>query len=128
MKLHLTQSNGNNLITGYGVEHIDINHQRYTSNIIVMADATIISWTSSSQQLLNFDAITALDFKKIIELAPEVVLLGTGEKHRFLHPKIYMPLTEQGIALECMTTAAACRTYNILMSEGRKVAAALLLE
>jgi uncharacterized protein len=56
-----------------------------------------------------------------------VVLLGTGEKHQFLHPKTVQNLTAQNIPLECMTTVAACRTYNILMSEGRKVAAALLI-
>ncbi|OYY84483.1 MAG: hypothetical protein B7Y34_00445, partial [Methylophilales bacterium 16-45-9] len=60
-------------------------------------------------------------------LKPELVLLGTGAKHLFLHPKHYQELSASGIALECMTTAAACRTYNILMSEGRNVAAALIL-
>ncbi|MFA7350191.1 MAG: Mth938-like domain-containing protein, partial [Methylotenera sp.] len=52
---------------------------------------------------------------------------GTGKTHRFLHQKLNVALTQQGVAVECMTTVAACRTYNILMSEGRKVAAALLL-
>lgn len=128
MKLHQTQSNGHYLITGYGDEHIDINHQRHTKSIIVMADMIIEDWAASVQHTLSFDKITAVDFEKIIELSPEVVLLGTGKTHRFLHPQIYAPLTQHGISLECMTTAAACRTYNILMSEGRRVAAALLLK
>lgn len=129
MKLHLTQSNGNNLITAYSDNHIEINHQRYTGNVAVMANTIIIDWaTSHEEKALRFDEITAADFNKIVELGPEVVLLGTGKIHRFLHPKIYDPLTQRGIALECMTTAAACRTYNILMGEGRNVVAALIFE
>jgi hypothetical protein len=75
----------------------------------------------------DFASLTEAHFAQIVDLKPEVVLLGTGEKHQFLHPKIYQKLTEIGAPLECMTTAAACRTYNILMSEGRTVAAALLI-
>ncbi len=127
MKLHLTQSNGNNLITGYDDDHIDINHQRYTNSLIVMTDKLISDWTTTSKQPLAFDLLTVDDFEKIIRLKPEVVLLGTGKTHQFLHPKIHYSLTQQGIALECMTTAAACRTYNILMSEGRNVAAMLII-
>lgn len=127
MKLHLTQSNGNNLITGYNDDYIDINHQRYTNSLVVMADKLIVDWATISKQPLAFDLLTADDFEEIITLKPEVVLLGAGKTHRFLHPKIYLPLTQQGIALECMTTAAACRTYNILMSEGRNVAAILVI-
>ena len=76
---------------------------------------------------VSWQFIKEIDFERIIALKPEVVLLGTGKTHRFLHPKTSTLLTAQGIYLECMSTAAACRTYNILMSEGRKVAAALLL-
>lgn len=127
MKLHLTQSNGNNLITAYSNDHIEINRLRYTGNIAVMANTIISDWATSNEKALSFDEITAVDFTKIIELNPEVVLLGTGVTHRFLHPKNYAALTQNGISLECMTTAAACRTYNILMGEGRNVVAALIL-
>ena len=61
-------------------------------------------------------------------LDPEVVLLGTGSRQRFPHPRLSRPLADARIGLEVMSTAAACRTYNILMAEGRKVAAALLVE
>lgn len=127
MKLHLTQAEGQNLITGFTDDAIHINNQRYTSSIIVMPSKIITDWQSNASPALSFETLTTDDMEKIATLKPEVVLLGTGKTHRFLHPKLSVALSQQGVAVECMTTAAACRTYNILMSEGRKVAAALLL-
>lgn len=127
MKLHLTQSNGNNLITSYGSAWVEINKQRYTSHLLVLPTELIPHWLSSSSANNDFANLSADNFIAIAALKPEVVLLGTGDKHQFLHPSIYQALTEKGIPLECMTTAAACRTYNILMSEGRNVLAALIL-
>ena len=126
MKLHLTSAENQNLITGYGTgesgRFVEINKQRHTRNLIVMADKLILDW-----QATDFSSLEEAHFAQILDLKPEVVLLGTGEKHQFLHPKIVQKLTENNIPLECMTTAAACRTYNFLMSEGRNVAAALIL-
>ena len=122
MKLHLTTAENNNLITGYSEDFIEINKRRYQQALIVLANQLILDWKAAS-----FEDLTADHFAEIGALKPEVVLLGTGLKHRFLQPKIAKNLTEQGIPIECMTTAAACRTYNILMSEGRHVAAALLI-
>lgn len=122
MKLHLTTSEHHYLISGYGLGFIEINQQRYSANLIVMPDKLVLDWPAT-----DFASLTEAHFMHIVELKPEVVLLGTGEKHQFLHPKIAQQLIENGIVLECMTTSAACRTYNILMSEGRHVAAALLL-
>jgi len=122
MKLHLTTAENNHLITGYGENYVEINQQRYAQNIIVMPQTLILDWQASI-----FADLTEAHFAQVGGLKPELVLLGTGEKHQFLHPRIYQSLTAQGIPLECMTTAAACRTYNILMSEGRNVAAALLI-
>ena len=122
MKLHLTTAQNQNLITGYGADFIEINRQRYAQNVLVLAESVFEGWHTG-----KFEDLAEASFNQILELKPEVVLLGTGEIHRFLHPKIVRNLTENGIPLECMTTAAACRTYNILMSEGRNVAAALIL-
>ena len=118
----LTTAENQYLITAYSAEYIEINKVRHACNLIVMAEKLILDW-----QATDFASLAEAHFAQIIELKPEVVLLGTGEKHQFLHPKIYQNLTAQGIPLECMTTAAACRTYNFLMSEGRNVAAALLI-
>ncbi|ACT48439.1 Mth938-like domain-containing protein [Methylotenera mobilis] len=122
MKLHLTTAENNNLITAYGESYIEVNKQRYAQNLIVMPQSIVTDW-----QVQNVSTLQNEHFQEIIKLKPEVVLLGTGATHVFVHPKNYQLLTEHGIALECMTTAAACRTYNILMSEGRLVAAALIL-
>ncbi|MEZ0231276.1 MAG: Mth938-like domain-containing protein [Methylophilaceae bacterium] len=122
MKLHLTQAAGNQLITGYGEGWVEVNHIRYTENMIVMPEAVKADWAIGS-----FDDLSEAAFVQLAELKPEVVLLGTGKTHRFIHPKLSRALTESGIGIECMDTAAACRTYNILMAEGRNVAAALLL-
>ncbi len=122
MKLHLTTAENNNLITAYGADYIEINKQRYPHNLIVTPEALIHDW-----EAVNFAELNNKHFEKIADLNPEVVLLGTGATHLFLHPKHYRSLTDNGIALECMSTAAACRTYNILMSEGRTVTAALIL-
>lgn len=122
MKLHLTNPDGNYLITGYDQGWVEINRQRYTNNLILLPNQIIENW-----DVLSFDNIQAGNFEKIAELHPEVVLLGTGATHRFIHPKLTLPLTNIGISLECMSTDAACRTYNILMSEGRNVAAALMV-
>lgn len=122
MKLHLTTAEKQNLITGYGDDFIEINRQRYQHNLIVTPENVFSDWDCSA-----FAALVPEHFAEIGHSKPEVVLLGSGATHRFLHPKVYAALTEQGIPLECMNTAAACRTYNILMSEGRNVTALLCL-
>jgi uncharacterized protein len=122
MKLHLTQADGLNLLTGYSDNWISVNHQRIEHSLIVTPDTLVTDW-----KVQGFDALTEADFEHIAKLNPEVVLLGTGAQHRFIHPRLIRALTEANVAVECMTTNAACRTYNILMAEGRQVAAALIL-
>lgn len=122
MKLHLTQSEGNQLINAYKSGEISINHLKYQESLILFPKEVITSW-----QVHQFDDLTEAHFDIFVERKPEVIILGTGAKHRFIHPKLISQLTELNIPVECMTTDAACRTYNILMSEGRNVAAALIL-
>jgi uncharacterized protein len=122
MKLHLTQAEGQNLITGYGEGWVEINRKRFSHSLIVLPESIIEDWPVS-----DFESLTTEHFQKLAALKPEVVLLGTGAKHRFIHPRLTAPLTALGISVECMDTAAACRTYNILMGEGRQVAANLIV-
>lgn len=122
MKLHLTTADGNNLITGYEHGWVTINKIRHTENLILLPGQIIEPWPAA-----DFASISAEHIAQIAALKPEVAILGTGSSHRFIHPKLTIALSELGISLECMNTAAACRTYNILMGEGRNVAAALLL-
>ena len=77
---------------------------------------------------MNFDALSAEDFKPLAALGVEIVLLGTGRRQRFPHPRLTASLAQAKVGLEVMDTKAACRTYNILVAEARKVALALLFE
>ena len=123
MKLHLTRAAGNQLITGYGNGWVEVNEKRYPHSLIVLPGQLLRDWDAP-----DFEHLAAAHFERLLELGPELVLLGTGATHRFVHPSVSRPLIDAGIGLECMTTAAACRTFNILSAEGRRVAAALLID
>lgn len=123
MKLHLHRSDQQYQINGVDQDAVVINHQRYTQPLIVSEQALSTDWFSGAWDTLDAAALAA-----ILAFEPEVVLLGTGEKQRFIHPRHTQAFTSAHISVECMTTAAACRTFNILTAEGRKVVAALLLE
>lgn len=122
MKFHLATTDDNYLITGYDLGWIEINRQRFSQNLILLPKQLMPDWDTS-----DMASIRAEHFEKLAALKPDVVLLGTGARHQFLHPKLSLALTQIGVSLECMNTHAACRTYNILMAEGRNVAAALLI-
>jgi uncharacterized protein len=76
----------------------------------------------------RFEDLSAAHFEQIAADKPDVVILGTGEKQRFVHPRLITSLSSQRIGVESMDSHAACRTYNILMGEGRKVTLALIIE
>lgn len=121
MKLHLAPFSGQNLFTGYGPGYVSINSTRQEKNVIVSAER-ILEW-----QIAGFEALGAGDFELLRGLQPEIVILGTGDAQRFPAPALSKPLASAGIGFEAMDTRAACRTYNILMAEGRKVVAAILI-
>jgi len=121
LKLHLDQPAHLNAITGYGAGYIQINQNRHAGSLIVLPTRLIENWRPRT-----FADLAAEDFAELASLQVEIVLLGTGEQLRFPHPQLTRALMEKRIGLEAMSTAAACRTYNILMGEGRAVAAALL--
>jgi len=123
LKLHQDASGALNTVTGYGADYVEINLERHTGSIIVLPEGPVMSWPVSS-----FEALSPEHFALLIEPAPEVVIFGSGERLRFPHPRLTAALVAQRIGVETMDIKAACRTYNILMAEGRKVAAALLIE
>lgn len=123
MKLHPDQPSVLNTVTAYGAGYVEINARRYESPVLISPESPTESWPVQS-----FEALNPGDFERIAELRPDIVLLGTGPKQRFPHPRLTQPLAARGIGVEVMSTDAACRTYNILMSEGRLVLAALLLD
>jgi uncharacterized protein len=120
LKLHSSGLTHLNTFTGYGTGFVLVNDVRHEGNLIVMPDL-LLTWDAPS-----FADLEAGHFEKIAALQPEVVLLGTGDKLRFPHPRLTRSLAAARIGIEIMDVQAACRTYNILMAEERKVAAALL--
>ena len=120
LKLHADTPTALNTVTAYGPGFIEINKVRHTS-AVVLTPGQVNPWPVTS-----FEALAEADFERLRALEPEVVLLGTGARQRFPHPRLSRALTEARIGLEVMNTPAACRTYNILMAEGRKVVAALM--
>ena len=78
--------------------------------------------------MTDFDQLTAAHFDELAQDAPDVVILGTGARQRFVHPRLITSLSSRHIGVESMDNGAACRTYNVLMGEGRKVTLALILE
>ena len=123
MKLTISNPSGQNVVSGYGPGYVTINQQRHEKNLVVMPDALHEPWASG-----GFEALTEQDFAALVEFKPEIVLLGTGGRQRFPAPRLLRPLIEAHIGCEAMDLAAACRTYTILMAEGRPVAAALLID
>lgn len=123
MKFHLAQPEGLNLFTGYGSDYVIINGQRYAApSLIVTPDEIIEDW-----RVGNFAQLNENHFQALLALKPEIALLGTGTALRFPHPRLSACLTNAGIGLEVMDTGAACRTYNILVAEGRHVVMGLLI-
>jgi len=121
VKIQLAGAPGRNTFTAYGDGYVMVNGARHETNLIVLPDR-ILPWRAT-----GFEALGADDFAELAGLDLEVVLLGTGAKLRFPHPQVTRPLTAARIGLEVMDVQAACRTYNILAAEERRVAAALLL-
>lgn len=124
MKLHLDSSGAQNVFTACGDGFVEINKTtRYDRGVIVLADRIIEDWGQG-----GVSGLSAHDISQLAALAPAIVLLGTGSRQRFPSPSQLRPLIEAQIGYEVMDLAAACRTYNLLAGEGRKVAAALLFD
>ena len=123
MKLQADRPEGVNVIHAYTRHSVSVNGQEYDHSILVPATGDMIAWPVQS-----LDALSDAHFLQIAQLQPELVIFGSGAKLRFPNPKLLQSLMAARIGFETMDTAAACRTYNILVGEGRKVMAALLVE
>ncbi len=108
-------------ISGYRDDAVIINETSHTNSLIVSADTLLSSWSVESISDLGAESLEPL-----FELAPEVVLLGTGTRQRFPEPRILGLFGQKGIGLEVMDNGALCRTFNILVAEDRAVVAAIL--
>jgi uncharacterized protein len=123
MKLHSSNTEKYQTVTGYDQSGVEINAQRYDYSVLVMPETPPRAWN-----VTRFEDLTAGHFEEIALDKPDVVVLGTGERQRFVHPRLVASLLEQRVGVESMDSHAACRTYNILMGEGRKVTLALIIE
>ena len=122
MKFHL-QTPSANVITGSGPGWVRVGTEDYRENVVVSATGVVRGFAPR-----GFDGLVTADFESLVTERPEIVLLGTGAQQRFPHPRATAPLLHAHVGLEVMDTRAACRTYNILVAEGRNVVAALIVE
>ena len=124
MKLHLHTDTSLPLFTGYGADHVLINGQRFDASLLLSTRGVEVApWAGQ-----GFDALTAAHFEWVAQREMDILLLGTGTRLRFPHPSLTRALVEARIGLEVMDIGALCRTYNILVAEGRNVGAAVLIE
>lgn len=121
MALHQFTGNNVRLFSGYGEGYVAVNGQVYRQSIIVSAAGVRTDWVVD-----EFSSLTRENFQTLLDLSPEILLLGTGIRQHFARPELYRDLIKAGIGVEFMDTPAACRTYNILTAEDRNVAAAIL--
>ena len=121
MKFHLATASGN-IVTGLGPGWVRIGATEYRENLVLTPDSIVTGWAAS-----GFDGLDEGAFADLLPHKPEVVLFGAGPTIRFPHPRLTRAISEARVGLEVMDTPAACRTYNILASEGRKVVAALIV-
>jgi uncharacterized protein len=101
---------------------VRIGEAEYRQNLVVTPETIATGWAPA-----GFTALTESDFAALLQHRPELVLLGTGATQRFPHPRLLCTLSDARVGVEVMDTRAACRTFNILIAEDRRVVAALVL-
>ncbi|MDP1692373.1 MAG: Mth938-like domain-containing protein [Burkholderiaceae bacterium] len=122
MKFQPDSLAGTNTISRHERGQVWVNGVRWGHSVLVPWRGDVRPWP-----LDELSALAATHFEQVLALKPELVIFGSGERLQFVAPATYRALIDARIGLETMDTAAACRTYNVLASEGRSVVAALLL-
>ena len=122
MKLHLEQAAGRHVFTSAGRGYVAVNHDRHECPLLVMGDE-LQRWNATA-----FEMLAPEHFTDLLAWKAEIVLLGTGATLRFPAGAVTAPLATAGVGLEVMDTRAACRTFNVLTAEGRRVLAAVFPE
>ena len=122
MEMHPVTSILYQTVTGYDEKGVKINETLYTGSFFLSQKQPPCDW-----QVASFETLALQDFDPILALKPEILILGTGKEHRFLPSAWTVSLFKQGLIAECMNNRAACRTYSLLMHEGRKIALALIM-
>ena len=121
MKMALDNTSGVNVVSRYQPGQVQVRERIFSTSLIIFPEHIEADWTPRAA-----DNLRTRDFQAIVERTPEVLILGTGETQVFPEPTVFMTLMDLGIGFEVMDNAAACRTYNILLSEDRRAALALI--
>jgi uncharacterized protein len=122
MQISREEGNVSNAIIAYAAGEIRMRDRVFHASLIATRDAVISEWQPAPVEQLAIG-----DFGRLLELSPEVVILGTGPKQQMPPPELFAAFASRGIGLEVMDTGAACRTYNLLLAEYREVAVALIV-
>ena len=122
MKFQPDSTDGVNVITRHDGPRIWVGATPFDHSVLVPWVGPVLPWGVDA-----VDALTPAHFERVLELQPALVIFGSGPRLQFVRPALYRALIERRIGIETMDTAAACRTYNVLASEGRSVVAALLI-
>lgn len=123
MKIQADRMEGTNAISRHGTEGVIVNGVEHRCSVIVPWQGMVTSWPVS-----DFSLLSDQHFAMLADFGPELVIFGSGSRIRFPRPALLRPLIDRRIGIETMDTAAAARTYNVLLAEGRTVVAALLFE
>ena len=121
MKLQADRIEGQNAILRHAAHGVVVNGIEHRSSVLVPWRGPVLQW-----QPADFEALSEEHFATVADLAPELIIFGSGHRIRFPRPALLRMLMQRRIGLETMDTPAACRTYNVLLAEGRSVVAALL--
>lgn len=123
MKFQPDRIDAANVVSSHEPGRVRVGETLWTTSVIVPWQGSVQAWSVD-----GFEALDGPAFEHLATLQPELVIFGSGARLRFPRPDWLRPLIERRIGFETMDTAAACRTYNVLVSEGRSVLAALLIE
>ncbi len=122
MKFSEDYATGTNVIRAFSDDTIEINNKPYQQSLVVCSYLLIENWDVS-----HIDEITPQHWQELLQHKPELIIIGTGKMISFPHPATYAVAINKGIGVEFMDSAAACRTYNVLVSENRQVLAGIIL-
>jgi len=122
MKFTLSNTGTSHAFSASGEGWVEINGVRHTRSLVLGSDRAPQDWGHAFEQL------TEQDFTQLLDWKPEIIVFGSGRLFRFPHPRLTRLLPEARVGLEVMDTRAACRTFNVLAGEGRRVVAAILIE
>jgi uncharacterized protein len=123
LKIQPDQLPGTNVLTRHGPGELWVGNTKFSHSLLVPWQGTVLPWRPNVP-----DDLTEADFEAVLALKPELVIFGSGTRLRFVSPALIRCLIDRRIGVETMDTGAACRTYNVLATEGRSVVAALLMQ